>query len=192
MESWNPKMVWAGRAPKDNLILPLCHVLNFIKLQPLQQTPDILRTDAPISLMVPVPSIACKRPLQDESHKRESPWLDFPPPLCSSWSLFCSGCLIWVFPCSGGTQSSWMCDPDSLGAAAAPAQPWELSPHSLQLMPLEGDLGTDCECKSLAKFHFILTVPTREGSLTDSIISFLVSKDYNLSIAIHIRMQFGR
>lgn len=35
-------------------------------------------------------------------------------------------------------------------------------------------------------------MPTREGSLTDSIISSLVSKDYNLSIAIHIRMQFGR
>lgn len=49
-----------------------------------------------------------------------------------------------------------------------------------------------CECKSLAKFSFILPVPTREGSLTDSIISSLVSKDYNLSIAIHIRMQFGR
>lgn len=49
-----------------------------------------------------------------------------------------------------------------------------------------------CECKSLAKFSFIVTVPTREGSLTDSITAFLVSTDYNLSIAIHIRMQFGR
>lgn len=123
-ESWNPTMVWTGRAPKDNLTY--CTSPSSKPSTEYQSPWAQISESRWWSL---VPSIVCTGPLQDESHKQKSPWLDFPPPLYSSLSLFCCGRLVWVFPCSGGTQSSWMCNPDSLGAAPAPAQPWSSSPH---------------------------------------------------------------
>lgn len=139
-----------------------------------------------------------KEPFREQPSKHEAPWLDFPPPPCFYLPLFCfdflfffkwcnielAVCIMLIaletaFCSSSGHQHALQAIFFSLVSQCLSRMTW-------------GPALPRCECKSLAKFSFILTVPTREGSLTDSIISSLVSKDYNLSIAIHIRMQFGR